>query len=66
MLKDLAQLIADEFGVNVVCELPTQLEKEGFSKATKAVLNSEKLITLGWSELTNIKEGVRKIRNVML
>lgn len=66
MLKDLAQLIADEFGVNVVYELPSQLEKEGFSKATKAVLNNEKLMTLGWSEKTNIKEGVRKIRDERL
>lgn len=46
-LKDLAQLIAREFGVNVVYEIPTQFEKEGFSKATKAVLNNEKLITFG-------------------
>lgn len=63
MLKDLAQLIADEFGVNVVRKLPTQLEKEGFSKATKAVLNNEKLRNLGWSEKTSIKDGVRKIKN---
>ena len=63
VLKDLAQMIAEEFNVSVVHELPTQIEKEGFSKATKAVLKNEKLISLGWSEKTNIKEGVRKIRN---
>lgn len=62
-LKDLAQMIAEEFGVSVVYELPTQIETEGFSKATKAVLNNEKLITLGWSEKTSIKEGVKKIRD---
>ena len=62
-LKDLAQMIAGEFGVSVVRELPTQLEKEGFSRATKAVLNSEKLMSLGWSEKTSIKEGVKKIKD---
>lgn len=62
-LKDLAQMIAEEFGVSVVHELPTQLEKEGFSKATKAVLNNEKLRSLGWREKTSIKEGVKKIKD---
>lgn len=63
MLKDLAQMIAEEFGVSVVHELPTQIEKEGFSKATKAILGNEKLIGLGWSEKTGIEDGVRKIKD---
>jgi nucleoside-diphosphate-sugar epimerase len=61
-LIDLANLIAQEFGVSVVKELPSQIESAGFSKATKAVLDNSKLLSLGWNEKTPIGLGIRKVK----
>lgn len=65
-LYDLANLIAEEFGVSVVKELPNEIEKAGFSKATKAVLNNNKLISLGWKERTPISLGIRKVKEQII
>ena len=43
MLKDLAAIIADYAGKKVVFEIPDAVESAGYSKATKARLDSSKL-----------------------
>ena len=48
MLKDLAAIIADYAGKKVVFEIPDAVESAGYSKATKARLDSSKLNSLGW------------------
>lgn len=60
MLKDLASLIADMNGKKVVYEIPDQLEAAGYSTATKARLNGEKLQNLGWRPKYNIESGMKK------
>lgn len=59
-LKDLAEQIAAQAGTKVVFELPDQVEAAGFSKATKARLNGQKLQQLGWRPFYSIKEGIRR------
>lgn len=58
-LRDLAQLIADQAGTKVVFQIPDAVESAGFSKATKAVLDSSKLKALGWKPLWDISAGIR-------
>lgn len=65
MLKDLAKIIADTSGNKVVFELPDELEKAGYSKATKARLASDKLKELGWKEKYNIVEGVQRTVEIL-
>ncbi len=47
-LKDLAARIATNAGTHVVFQVPDSTESAGFSKATKARLDGEKLRHLGW------------------
>ena len=47
-LKDLAQKISLKVGTKVEYDLPNELEKKGYSKATKARLDNDKLLKLGW------------------
>ena len=47
-LKDLASIIADISHKKVVFEIPDSIESAGYSKATKARLDSSKLKQLGW------------------
>lgn len=60
MLKDLAQTIAEIAGTRVVFELPDEVEKAGYSTATKARLDGSKLKKLGWMARYDIKEGMRR------
>ena len=58
MLKDLAAIIADYAGRKVVFEIPDAVESAGYSKATKARLDSSKLNSLGWKAKYDIKTGI--------
>lgn len=59
-LKDLAGLIASHVGKDVIMELPDEVERAGYSTATKARLDGSKLKTLGWSADHTIEEGLAK------
>lgn len=62
-LKNLATMIAKSVGRKVVFEIPDKIECSGYSKATKARLDSGKLQQLGWKANYSIEEGVfRTIR----
>lgn len=64
-LKDLAALIAEAAGRKVVFELPDQVEKAGYSKATKARLDGTKLKKLGWTMCYDIKGGVARTLKIL-
>lgn len=58
MLKDLAQIVAEVCGTKIVYELPDSVEKAGYSTATKARLNGNKVRKLGWEMRYDIKSGI--------
>lgn len=64
-LKDLAAICADISGTKVLFEKPNDIEKSGFSKATKAVLNAVKLEELGWSANWNLQKGLEKTISIL-
>ena len=59
-LKDLAGLIPGYSGKQVVFDLPDEVEKAGYSKATKARLDGSKLKALGWAPKYDIGTGMRR------
>ena len=64
-LKDLARHLAKEAGTKVVFELPDQVEKAGYSTATKALLDSSKIEQLGWKAQTSIADGLAKTVQIL-
>lgn len=58
MLKDLAGIAARCAGTNVVFDLPSGVERQGYSTATKALLDGSKLEALGWRTRWDIKTGI--------
>ena len=64
-LKDLAQLIADYAGTNVVFDTPDAVEAAGYSKATKALLDGTKLKKLGWHSFYNIEKGIPRTIKIL-
>lgn len=58
-LKELASNIADYSKTNVIFEIPDSIEKLGYSKATKAILDSSKIYKeLGWRAEFDLNESL--------
>lgn len=64
-LKDLASIIAEMNGKNVVFELPDAVEAAGYSRATKARLDGSKIRALGWKPMYNIKTGMERTVKIL-
>ena len=64
-LRDLAQIIADSVGTKVVFDLPDEVEAAGYSRATKARLDSTKLQGLGWKAHFDMKTALEHTIKVM-
>lgn len=64
-LKDLAKIIADYVDKNVIFELPDVVESAGYSKATKARLDSAKLNKLEWKARYDINTGLRRTIDIL-
>ena len=65
MLKDLAAMIAEWSGTDVVFELPDAVEAAGYSTATKARLSGAKLKKLGWRPGYDIRTGLRRTLEIL-
>lgn len=57
-LKELATDLATIGAAKVVFELPDEIEQQGFSKASKALLDITKIKTLGWQPLFEKEEAL--------
>lgn len=64
-LKDLAKTISDYVGTRVIFEIPSEIERQGYSTATKALLNSEKIRTLGWTPIYSIVTGLHETIDIL-
>lgn len=65
MLKDLAGIIAEQAGTKVVFELPNEVEATGYSRATKARLDNEKLQAIEWRAKYDIRHGVERTLKIL-
>lgn len=69
-IYELASIIAKQAQVDVKFDLPTNVEKKAFNPMNNAILNSNKLLNLGWNPIYNAESGIehtmkilRKIKN---
>ena len=65
ILKDLAMVIAGYAGTEVVFEVPDEIEKVGYSTATKARLDGSKIRVLGWKPQYDINNGVKRTMDIL-
>lgn len=65
-LRDLAQLVADAGGVNLVFDLPDATEAAGYSKATLALMDGAKAREeLGWKAGRTLAEGIPETLSIL-
>jgi len=60
LLRDIAQIAATQNGKDVIFQLPDQTEAKGFSTATTALLNCNKLRKLGWNPHYSMESGIER------
>lgn len=64
-LKDFAQQCADLAGTKVVYDLPSEMEKAGFSVARQAVLNSQRIQALGWQGFYSFAAAIKRTIDIL-
>ena len=64
-LANLAKIIAEAVKKKVVFEIPNETESKWFSKATKARLDSEKIQSIGYKPIYDIKKGVERTISIL-
>lgn len=64
-LKDFAKTCAEWSGKEVIFELPSEMERKGFSVAMQAILSSEAINALGWKGEYDIKFAVKRTLTVL-
>ena len=64
-LKDFANMCADWSNRDVVFDLPSDIEKNGYSVAMTAIMNSDKLRSLGFESKVGIKEAVNRLLSIL-
>ena len=67
-LKELALTISRIVGTEVIFDLPSEAERAGYSTATKAIMNGEKIKALGFTVPSNfetrLKETIEVLREI--
>jgi len=64
-LRDLAGMIASAAGRSVIFDLPSETEKAGFSRATKARLDGTRLRALGWKPAYTLEQAIERTMKVL-
>lgn len=59
-LRQIAEWLAEDNKVRVVVEMPDAVEQKGYSTATKALLDTEKITALGFRPKTHMQDGLIK------
>lgn len=65
MLKDLALIVANYSGKRIIFQIPDEVEKAGYSIATKARLDGSKIKNLGWKARYNIHDGIIRTMQIL-
>lgn len=59
-VREYAEALAGIAGVSVVFDIPPEVERAGYTKVTRAVLNPSKLESLGWQPRYDLEAGLKE------
>lgn len=60
-IYDMAKLVASEYGVSVVRDLPRNIETFGYAPTASYILNTDKIRKLGWKPTFNLLECYKRM-----
>ena len=59
-LRDFADYCAGCSGKKVVFELPSEVERKGYSVASYAILDNSRLVSIGWVPKYTMKDAIQR------
>lgn len=65
-LKDFANYCAEYCGKCVVFDIPNEVEQKGYSIATKAILDSGRLLSLGYKFVYSIENAIKRTLDILI
>jgi len=65
-LLEISKILSEQSAKEIVYDTPADAEASGYSKATKALLDSSKLQKLGWKPLYTLKEGLIRTVDILM
>ena len=64
-IREYAEILADKGKVNLVFDIPDEIETKGYSKVKNSILNENKLISIGWEAKFNLNQGVQSMLEIL-
>lgn len=64
-IAEVADTVSKIAGTKVTFDLPSDLEKKGFSKPQNSILNVEKVERLGWHGLYTLEDGLKETIDIL-
>jgi len=64
-LFQIAAILSEYAGVEIIFDIPSSVESAGYSKTTKAILDNSKMRELGWEPKYNIKKGLIRTVDIL-
>ncbi|MBO4926913.1 MAG: NAD-dependent epimerase/dehydratase family protein [Clostridiales bacterium] len=64
-IADLAKMITDYSGVDLISDIPCEQEKKAFNPMMNSSLNSSRLEELGWKGMFDAKTGIRHTIDIL-
>lgn len=64
-IAEVAHLIAELVGTNVIYDLPDEIESKGFSRPQNCVLITDKIKNLGWSGEYDLRQGLFETLSIL-
>lgn len=64
-LKDFARICAETIGKEVVFELPSEAERQGYSVAMNAILDNERIKSIGFNPRYTMKDAIRRTIEIL-
>lgn len=64
-LKDFAQMCAKSIGKNVVFDLPPESERKGYSLAMRAILANDRIKSIGFEPLYEMKDAIGRTIDIL-
>lgn len=64
-LKDFARMCAEWAGKQVVFDLPSETERNGFSVAMQAILDNNRLMELGWKPTNTFDDAIKRTLEIL-
>ena len=62
-IREYAEVLAKCGGVEVVFDIPAEIESKGYSTIKNSLLSDKKLRSLGWKPKYDLNQGVKEMLN---